>query len=53
MRRSWKFMVEDSELEYPACASKWPILLGMVKIMKDLPDAENEAGFCEVSSLGS
>ena len=37
-------MVKDTGLEYPKSAEKWPALLGMVKIMQDLPDPDNEAG---------
>ena len=43
IRRSWKHMVKDTELEFPKCADRWPVLLGMVKIMEDLPDSAEDA----------
>lgn len=35
-------MVKETSTEYPKCASRWPRLLSMVKLMEDLPEQDDE-----------
>ena len=47
-------MVKDTELEFPKCAERWPVLLDMVKMMEDLPDSAECARPSDMTdSIGS
>ena len=35
-------MAQDLDSDFPKCADRWPALLTMVKIMKDLPSDLSE-----------